>query len=79
MADKAAYKAFLKNVMHMTEKGYRRKLIKRIFRLGSGKIVELESVPKLVSYLNENPNDISFMDKATAEKTKGIRVVQVLW
>ena len=79
LSNREAYKAFLKNVMHMTEKGYRRKLIKRIFRLGGGKIAELESVTKLVEHLTENPNDISFMDKAVAEKTKGIRVVQVLW
>jgi hypothetical protein len=78
-ADKKTFKDFLKNVMHMTEKGYRRKLIKRIFRLGSGKIIEIENIEKLVRYLKENPNDISFMDKDTAEKTKGIKVVQVLW
>jgi hypothetical protein len=79
LSDKKIFKAFLKNVMHMTEKGYQRKLIKRIFRLGGGKIIEKENIKALVSYLEENPNDISFMEKDVAKETKGIKVIQVLW
>jgi len=79
ISDQKTYKAFLKNIMHMTEKGYQRKLIKRIFRQGGGKIIEVESDANLVSYLEKNPHDVSFMDKDTAMKTKGIKVVQVLW
>lgn len=78
-SDRETLKSFLKNIMHMTEKGYQRKLIKRIFRQGSGRIIEVESVKDLVSYLENNLNDVSFMDKETANKTKGIKVVQELW
>jgi len=73
------YKAFLKNVMHMTEKGYQRKIIKRIFRQGGEKVREIQNISELVNYLDENINDVSFMSESTAKKTKGIKVVQVLW
>lgn len=73
------YKAFLKNVMHMTEKGYQRKIIKRIFRQGGEKVKEIQSIPELVNYLDKNIYDVSFMSESTAKKTKGINVVQVLW
>ena len=65
--------------MHMTEKGYQRKLIKRIFRQGDGKIMETKNIADLVNYLEKNLHDVSFMDEDTARSTKGIKVVQVLW
>jgi hypothetical protein len=73
------YKEFLKNIMHMTEKGYQRKLIKRIFRQGGEKIIEEENITNLVDHLEKNPDDVSFMDGDTAKRTKGIKVVQILW
>jgi len=65
--------------MHMTEDGYQRKLIKRIFRQGGRKIQEVDNIADLVNHLENNHYDVSFMDEATAKKTKGIKVVQVLW
>jgi len=79
LSNQKIYKAFLKNIMHMTEKGYKRKIIKRIFRQGGEKIHESTSIADLVYHLNKNIGDVSFMDKETAERTKGIKVVQVLW
>ena len=79
MSGQKTYKAFLKNIMHMTEKGYQRKLIKRIFRQGDAKIMETKNITDLVSHLEKNPHDVSFMDEDTAKRTKGIKVVQVLW
>ena len=79
MSGQKTYKAFLKNIMHMTEKGYQRKLIKRMFRQGDGKIMETKNIDDLVNYLEKNPHDVSFMDEDTAKRTKGIKVVQVLW
>lgn len=79
LSDLKTYKAFLKNIMHMTEKGYQRKLIKRTFRQGGGKITEEGSIMGLVQHLEKNLHDVSFMDKDTAKKTKGVKVVQVLW
>ena len=77
--DKEFYRAFLKNVMHMTENGYRRKSVKRIFRQGGGKILEIGDLEKLVEHLRNNPNDISFMDEVTAKKAPGIKVIKELW
>lgn len=63
----------------MTEKGYQRKIVKRIFRQGGEKVKEVKNITELINHLKNNLNDISFMDKETAKKTKGLKVVQVLW
>jgi len=78
-SDLAVYKIFLKNIMHMTEKGYQRKIVKRIFRQGGEKVKEVKNLSELINHLKLNINDISFMDPETAKTTKGIKVVQVLW
>jgi len=78
-SDKQVYQIFLRKVLRMTDKGYKRKLIKRIFRQGSEKIKSLNKKDKLVQYLRDNPNDVSFMLKENAEKIKGIKVIQQLW
>lgn len=79
LADPVAYKNFLKNVMHMTDNGYRRKIVKRIFRQGGRKVNEIQNIAEIVSYLEEHPYAVSFMAEETARKTKTIKVVQVLW
>ena len=79
LADPVAYKNFLKNVMHMTDSGYRRKIVKRIFRQGGKKVNEIEDIEEIVNYLTNNPYDVSFMTADVAKKTKGIKVIQVLW
>jgi hypothetical protein len=79
LSGQETFKAFLKNIMHMTERGYQRKLIKRIFRQGGGKIVEIDNIDALVGHLEKNPHDVSFMDMDAAKQAKGIKVVQVLW
>lgn len=79
LSDPVLYKAFLKNVMHMTESGFRRKIVKRIFRQGGEKVIQIKSHSELVEYLQNNKNDVSFMDLKTAQQNRGIKVVQVLW
>ena len=79
VSDQGIYKLFIKNVMHMTEDSYQRKIVKRIFRQGSKKIVEINDTDDLVQYLTNNPQNVSYMKKETALKTKGIKIVQVLW
>ncbi len=75
----ALYKAFLENVMHMTERGYRRKTVKRIFRQGGEKVKQIKSLSELIEHLKNNKNDVTFMDLKTAQQSKEVRVVQVLW
>lgn len=79
LSNKKLFKEFLKNVLHMTEKGYRRKMIKRIFRQGGKKVEEIESLEQLVSYLKANPQDVSFVSAELAKELDGIKVVQSLW
>jgi len=79
ISDSTVYRMFLKNIMHMTDKGYRRKMVKRIFRQGGKKVIEMQDITELVNYLVENPYDVSFMSEDMAKNTKGIKVVQVLW
>lgn len=78
-SDIKIYKEFIRTVMRMTEKGYKRKLIKRVFRQGSDKIEELHSHEALVEYLINNPGNISFMSEEQAKKSRGLKVIQLLW
>jgi len=78
-SDNQVYQIFLKKVLRMTDKGYKRKLIKRIFRQGSEKIKTIYKKRELLEYLRENPDDVSFMSKENADNTAGIKVIQQLW
>lgn len=79
MSDPVLYKEFLKNVMHMTESGYRRKTVKRIFRQGGERVKQAKSHAELIEYLKNNKNDVSFMDLKTAQQIEDIKVIQILW
>ncbi len=63
----------------MTDKGYRRKLVKQIFRHGRRSIPEVNNTRELVNYLEQHRNDVSFMPADIAKNTQGIKVVQILW
>ncbi len=73
------YEEFLKNVMHMTEGTYKRKIVKRIFRNGAEEIKEVDMLDELNSHLTKNVGDISFVDIADVNKMHDIEVVKVLW
>jgi hypothetical protein len=77
--DRELYEEFLKNVMHMTEGAYKRKIVKRIFRNGTEEIKEIEMLNELNSHLTSNIGDISFVDNDAVEKMHDIEVVKVLW
>jgi len=73
------YEEFLKNVMHMTEGTYKRKIVKRIFRNGTEEIKEVGMLNELNTHLTSNIGDISFVDNDAVEKMHDIEVVKVLW
>lgn len=77
--NRQVYHEFLKNVMHMTEGAYKRKLVKRIFRHGTEEIKEVEMLSELNAHLTGNIGDISFVDSTAVEKMQDIEVVKVLW
>jgi len=77
--NREVYDEFLKNVMHMTEGAYKRKIVKRIFRNGTKEIKEVEMLKELNTHLLSNVGDISFVEDAAVEKMHGIEVVKVLW
>ncbi len=77
--NKEIYEQFLKNVMHMTEGAYKRKIIKRIFRKGTEEIREFDMLNELNLHLTSNVGDISFIEYAAVEKMQDIEVVKVLW
>lgn len=77
--NKKVYEEFLKNVMHMTEGAYKRKIVKRIFRNGTEEVKEVDMLEELNDHLTSNVGDISFVDYATVEKMHDIEVVKVLW
>lgn len=73
------YDEFLKNVMHMTEGSYKRKLVKRIFRQGIEEIKEVTSLKELNDYLLGNIGDISFVETSSIRNMENIEVIQILW
>ena len=79
MHDRDVYEEFLKNVMHMTDGAYKRKIVKRIFRHGTEEIREIERLDELNEHLTTHVGDISFVDDDSIEKMNDIEVVKVLW
>jgi hypothetical protein len=77
--NKEIYEEFLKNVMHMTEGAYKRKLVKRIFRNGTKEIKEVKMLNELNAHLISNVGDISFVENTVADKMTDIEVIKVLW
>lgn len=65
--------------MFLTESGYKRKMIKRIFRQGADEIDSIDSIDELSAYLIQNPNTISFMLKEDASRQTGLKIIQALW
>jgi len=77
--NKEIYEEFLKNIMHMTEGAYKRKLVKRIFRNGTEEIKEVEMLNELNTHLTSNVGDISFVENSVVDKMTDIEVIKVLW
>lgn len=78
-SDKKTYKSFLKNIMFLTERGYKRKLLKRVFRQGADNITSYDSLNDLITSLGSKPNSISFMLKKDALRQPDIKIIQALW
>ncbi len=78
-SDHKTYLYFLRNIMFLTESGYKRKMIKRIFRQGADEIDSIDSIDELSAYLIQNPNTISFMLKEDASRQTGLKIIQALW
>lgn len=79
LSDPSTYRLFLKNIMFLTESGYKRKLVKRIFRQGADSIHSIDTVDKLTKHLIEHPDSISFMLENEARKHSGLVIIQELW
>ena len=79
MYDREVFEDFLKNVMHMTEGAYKRKLVKRVFRNGAAEIKEIDRLPELNEHLLNNVGDVSFIDSSAVDMMDDIEVVKVLW
>ena len=65
--------------MFLTERGYKRKMIKRVFRQGADKIDSFDSIKKLTSHLNKHPDNITFMLKKDAINQPELKIIQALW
>jgi len=79
LQSKTLYDEFMKNIMHMTEGSYKRKIVKRMFRQGRGEIVEAATLVELNKHLLENRGDISFVELSAIENMENIEVIQILW
>lgn len=73
------YEDFLKNVMHMTEDGYKRKIVRRVFKYGADYVKELYSIEEIAEHLSVYPNDVVFVGTENLPKIEGAKVVTRLW
>ena len=73
------YANFLKNVMHMTEEGYKRKIVRRVFRYGSDYVAELHSLDAINQHLKENANDVVFVESKDVSHMDDVKIVMRLW
>ena len=78
-SDSKVYSNFLKNVMHMTQDGYKRKVVRRVFRYGSDYITELSTLDSIVEHLENNPKDIIFVKKENLSVINNAKIVMRLW
>ena len=65
--------------MHMTEDGYRRKIVRRVFRYGTNYIDELYSLEGIRKHLAERPGDVVFIDARKLPLVPDARVIVRLW
>jgi len=73
------YEDFLKNIMHMTEDGYKRKIVRRVFRYGADYVTELYSIVAIARHLDAHPNDVVFVATDDLPRIKGAKIVVRLW
>lgn len=78
-SDRQLFEDFLKNIMHVTEDGYRRKIVRRVFRYGSDYVTELQSIEKIAQYLVENPNDVVFVHGKNLQRYGDVKILVRLW
>ncbi len=73
------YDDFLKNVLHVTRNGYRRKIVRRVFRQGAKNILELYSMDSISKHLQFHPNDVVFVSRDKLEYVENAKVIERLW
>lgn len=78
-SNRDSYKSFLKNIMFLTERGYKRKLLKRVFRQGADQITSFDSIKDITTNLKTNPNHFTFMLKEDALNQPDLKIIQALW
>lgn len=74
-----AHREFLKDILHLTEAAYQRKITKKIFRRGKGYIDSFDRQSDLVAFLLKNKNTISYMNKADVANNRDLKVIQLIW
>lgn len=79
VADRDTYNLFLKNILHMTEYRYKRRLVKRVFRYGSSSLKEVESDREIAEHLDRNINDITYIEASSLDKFENAKVILRLW
>jgi hypothetical protein len=73
------YEDFLKNILHVTREGYKRKIVRRVFRHGAEYIVELKSIKAISQHLQKHPNDVVFITRNHIDEIENVKVVVRLW
>ena len=77
--DSLATNVFLQQVVFMSEREYRRRLLSRVFRMGAQRPREYDDLESLVDALRSTPGSITFMWSEQFEQQSGLESLGVLW
>jgi hypothetical protein len=77
--DKHLEHIFLQNVVAMSDKSYRHRLLSLMVRRGIPRPASFKSLHDLYRELLANPDSVSFMWIEDAEKLEGLKIIRVLW
>jgi len=77
--DTRATSIFLQQVIFMSEREYKRRLISRVFRLGDQRPQEYDDLALLVEQLRESQGSVSFMWSDQLENYDGLKSLGVIW
>ena len=70
---------FLQTVVAMSERAYTRRQLSLTLRQGTPRVAEFDNLEKLFGALGRNPNSVTYMWRADAERRQDIKILRVLW
>lgn len=79
IVDKNINSIFLQNVVAMSEKSYKKRLLFLTLRQGTPHPAEYDNIEDLLAALSANPYSVSYMWKEDAVSFSQVKILRLLW